>query len=54
LPATLTDRVLEGMLYAGAGRQQGERRKAEPDWAHIHHELRRPGVTLMLLWEEYR
>jgi transposase len=54
LPATLTDRVLEAMLYAGAGRQQGERRKSEPDWAHIHHELRRPGVTLMLLWEEYR
>src|SRR4051812_46750500 len=54
LPATLTDRVLEGMLYAGAGRRQGERRKTAPDWAHIHHELRRPGVTLMLLWEEYR
>ena len=54
LPATLTDRVLEAMLYAGNGRRQGERRKAEPDWAHVHHELRRPGVTLMLLWEEYR
>jgi len=54
LPATLTDRVLETMLYAGHGRQQGARRKAEPDWAYIHHELRRPGVTLMLLWEEYR
>ncbi|MET0471170.1 MAG: IS21 family transposase, partial [Xanthobacteraceae bacterium] len=54
LPATLTDRVLEAMLYAGNGRRQGERRKTEPDWAHIHHELRRPGVTLMLLWEEYR
>ena len=35
-------------------RQQGARRKAEPDWTHVHHELRRPGVTLMLLWEEYR
>ena len=54
LPATLTDRVLEAMLYAGNGRRQGERRKADPDWAHIHHELRRPGVTLMLLWEECR
>jgi transposase len=52
LPATLTDRVLEGMLYAGHGSQQGARRKAEPDWAYVHHELRRPGVTLMLLWEE--
>jgi transposase len=54
LPATLTDRVLEAMLYAGHGSQQGVRRKTEPDWAHVHHELRRPGVTLMLLWEEYR
>jgi len=54
LPATLTDRVLEVMLYAGHGPRQGERRKSEPDWAYVHHELRRPGVTLMLLWEEYR
>src|SRR5262249_4500873 len=54
LPATLGDRVLEAMLYAGHGAQQGARRKAEPDWAYVHHELRRPGVTLMLLWEEYR
>ena len=54
LPATLTDRVLEAMLYAGHGSQQGARRKAEPDWVYVHHELRRPGVTLMLLWEEYR
>ena len=54
LPATLSDRVLEAMLYAGHGSQQGARRKSEPDWAYVHHELRRPGVTLMLLWEEYR
>jgi len=46
LPATLSDRVLEAMLYAGHGSQQGARRKAEPDWAYIPHELRRPGVTL--------
>jgi transposase len=25
---------------------EGERRRAEPDWAHVHHEPRRPGVTL--------
>ena len=31
LPATLADRVLEAMLYAGHGRQQSARRKAEPD-----------------------
>ena len=45
LPATLTDRVLEATLYAGHATQQGARRKAEPDWTHIPHELRRPGVT---------
>ena len=54
LPAALSDRVLEAMLYAGPGTQRGSRRKAEPEWTHVHHELRRPGVTLMLLWEEYR
>ncbi len=43
------------MLFASThGAKPGSRRKAEPDWAAIHHELRRPGVTLLLLWEEYR
>jgi len=27
---------------------------APPDWPMIRRELRRPGVTLTLLWEEYR
>ena len=26
----------------------------KPDWAAIHRELKRPGVTLQLLWEEHR
>jgi transposase len=25
-----------------------------PGWAWVHRELRRPNVTLALLWEEYR
>ena len=25
----------------------------EPDWGHIHRELDRKGMTLMLLWQEY-
>src|SRR5262245_10741332 len=25
-----------------------------PDWHHVHKELKRHGVTLLLLWEEYR
>jgi transposase len=27
--------------------------RPHPDWAAVHRELRPPGVTLMLLWEEY-
>jgi hypothetical protein len=27
--------------------------RPQPDWAMVHRELRRQGVTLMLLWEEY-
>jgi transposase len=54
LPVTLTDRVLEATLYASAGRAQGSLGKPDPDWTHVHRELRRPGVTRMLLWEEYR
>ena len=25
-----------------------------PDWAWLHAELRRPGITLALIWQEYR
>src|SRR4051794_26974646 len=52
LPETVTDEVLEAALYAGRGLKPGIRRKPEPDWAPVHRELRRKGVTLMLLWEE--
>ena len=54
LPATLTDGALEALLFAKAGTTPGMRRRAEPDWPAIHRERRRPGVTLMLLWQEYR
>src|SRR5437868_918094 len=54
LPAALSDPVLEAMLYASAGRPPGSRGKTEPDWTHVHRELRQPAVTLMLLWEKYR
>jgi transposase len=28
--------------------------RAVPDWVAVHTELRRPGVTLFLLWQEYK
>jgi transposase len=54
LPADLNDAVLEERLFARAGVKRGFRRRAEPDWTALACELKRPGVNLMLLWEEYR
>ena len=51
LPDDLDDAALERLLYAAA-EPKPERRP--PDLAWIHRELSRPGVTLQLLWVEYR
>ncbi|MDN3626167.1 IS21 family transposase [Methylobacterium isbiliense] len=50
----ITDAVLEERLFARAGVKQGARRRVEPDWPSLAREMRRPGVNLMVLWEEYR
>jgi transposase len=49
LPAEMTDSALETALFAAAGTKQGHRRHVEPDWAEIHHELKRKHVTLTML-----
>jgi transposase len=48
---TLSDEELEARLYRPAVPRAA--RHLEPDYALIHQELKRPGVTLQLLWEEY-
>jgi transposase len=50
----VTDAVLEQRLFGRAGVATGQRRRTEPDWAALARELKRPGVTMMILWEEYR
>ena len=45
--------ALERLLFPPPPAAKG-RRFAEPDWAAVHRELKRPGVTLALLWDEYR
>ena len=52
LPEALDDSELEKRLY----RQVAAREPtfAEPDYALVHQELKKKGVTLTLLWEEYR
>ena len=53
VPAEVDDVALERRLFTPAGFHKAPTR-AMPDWNHVHAELRRRGVTLLLLWEEYR
>ena len=50
----VTDDALELQLFGRGGIATGQRRRVEPDWAALARELKRPGVTMMILWEEYR
>ena len=51
LPEGMDDARLEALLFPRAPPRVT--RHAEPDFAHLHQELKRKGVTLQLLWEEY-
>ena len=53
LPTEMTDAALEAQLFTAVGKKQGHRRRAEPDWAAVHRELKRKHVTLQILWDEY-
>lgn len=48
----MTDRALEAMLYVDVSIRKPP--QAMPDWQKVHKELSRPGVTLKLLWWEYK
>jgi len=54
----VSDAVLEERLHAGSGKSTGfgagVRKLQELDWADLVRELRRPAVTMVILWEEYR
>lgn len=49
---SLSDAELEARLYKPPVPRSNP--QIEPDYALVHQELKRPGVTLMLLWEEYQ
>ena len=34
--------------------QKDKRYRPQPNWNYLHKELRKKGVTLQLLWEEYK
>ena len=52
LAPEMDDRRLEELLQAAE--RPPEPARPLPSMAAVHQELRRPGVTLQLLWEEYR
>lgn len=52
LSTDIDDAKLEVLLFP---RAQGRPKNCtEPDWNYIHKEYRKKGVTLQLLWEEYK
>jgi transposase len=55
LPDDLSDVALEARLFpASTASAAIKSRRTQADWRAIHRELKRPGVTLRLLWEEHR
>jgi transposase len=48
----MSDDELEKLLFPGNTRSANS--QPVPDWQVIHIERKKPGVTLQLLWEEYR
>lgn len=53
LPESLDDEHLERLLYPHSS-QLAVKQGCEVDWSLIHKELKRKGVTLQLLWLEYK
>lgn len=51
LPEDLDDSALETRLYRTSSTRLTT--FTAPDYATVHHELKKKGVTLQLLWEEY-
>ncbi len=52
LPESVDDDALESLLFPPVAPSSEPR--PTPDWAKVHLELRRPHVTLMLLWLEHK
>jgi transposase len=53
LPEGLDDATLEQRLFPPLA-ATGPRTPLAPAWATVHRELKRKGVTLFLLWQEYK
>jgi transposase len=52
LPENMNDTRLETLLYPPPAPSSIQR--PMPDWPQVHQEMKRKGVTLFLLWQEYK
>ena len=52
LPDGMDEAAVDALLFPPTA--PSKVRRPEPDWPVIHQEMRRKGVTLELLWQEYR
>lgn len=52
LPDDMDDAALEAVLFPPT--LPSKVRRPLPDWSYVHTELKKKGVTLQLLWVEYR
>ena len=52
-PLKLSNKELGSILYPPV-EKDGNQKYAEPDMEYVHREMQKKGVTLTLLWEEYK
>ncbi len=53
LPEELSDARLEAMLFGGPP-SAGKPERPQPNWPQVHQDMGRKGVTMQLLWQEYK
>jgi transposase len=55
LPEGLSDTELEQRLFRQPERLADKQPpRVRPDWTEVHQQMKRKGVTLLLLWQEYK
>ena len=54
LPPELDEYTLENLVFPCSSPEALKEPNPLPDWTLMHQELKRKGVTLLLLWTEYK
>jgi transposase len=54
VPQGMSEAELEARLFPSSRPSPPIGQRPQPDWTWVHRELKRKGVTLSLLWQEYK